>query len=375
MPSTKLHFRLLVLLLCWASTAAGNTHKTEQFVVFGTVIEVTFTNNDQAETTQAINALEEFYRDLHVRLHPWLPGPLADLNESISSGQNTNTDPLIIDLIVSSQKLSRYSGGRFNPAIGHLVDLWGFHLPPDEWYPAAPDQITRLVKAHPVMSDLSTNGSWVTSSNRHVKLDFGAIAKGYAVDAGLRLLKEYGIDSAMINAGGDLGVIGNACNDRPWRAAVKHPDGGDMLAVLNIFDGESLATSGGYERFHEYRGEKYAHLINPLTGKPANAWASVTVLSTEGALSDAAATAIAIAAPDEWTHVAVRMGIKHVLLLKPDGVVYLTESMQQRIQLRAGIESMLIQLPHIAEENQPGSLLNIDLKTSPVVQVIMADIL
>jgi len=335
---------LLAMLICSGPAAAEPVHERGQFLVFGTLVEVTLAEPDPAKSAMAINALEELFRDLHLRLHPWLPGPLADLNAAIDLGLAYSAGPLLRDLIFSSQLLSLRSGGLFNPAIGRLVDLWGFHRPPAQWRPPAREQINALVMAGPDMNDLLVDGTTVLSENPQVKLDFGAVAKGYAVNAGLAMLQNHGITAAMINAGGDLGVTGQAAGGKPWRAAIRDPAGEGLLAMLDLLDGEALATSGDYERFHEYQGRKYPHLIDPHSGVPATAWASVTVLSNDGALSDAAATAIAIAGEDHWQQVAARMGVEHVLLVKPGGDVYLTPSMQQRVRLRAGIEPRLSQL-------------------------------
>jgi len=213
-----------------------------------------------------------------------------------------------------------------------LIEACVFHQPGSEWKPPAPQSITALVAAHPGMSDLTTVGAQVISDNTSVKLDFGAIAKGYAVAAGLLKLRHDGVTAAMINAGGDLGVIGEAAENQPWRAAIQDPFAENTIAKIDLNDGEFLATSGNYERFHRYQGKKYTHLINPLSGEPENFWASVSVLAHDGSLADAAATALSLTDKTSWQHMAQNLAVDQVMLIDAQGGVYLTPAMRKRLQ-------------------------------------------
>ena len=302
-----------------------------QFIVFGTIVSVTVTDADNKQARQAISELEILFNDLHHQLHPWLPGPLADLNRNIKAGETYKADQVTLELIEQSKSLSLRSDGRFNPAIGELVDLWGFHLPPEQWQPPSALQISTLLSHMPKTSNIQIQGTSVFSSNPNVKLDFGGIAKGYAIQKGLNVLLKNGISNAMINAGGDLGVIGQAKIQKPWRVAIRAPQGSGLVASLDIRDGEVMATSGNYERFHSYQGVEYSHLIDPLNGMPTNNWTSVTVLSDNGALSDAAATALAISDIEDWQRIAHQMEIRDALLIDSNGKVHMTDSMSKRI--------------------------------------------
>jgi len=126
------------------------------------------------------------------------------------------------------------------------------------------------------------------------QLDFGGIAKGYAIDRGMDMLKQHGIHHALINAGGDIRLIGKH-GDRPWHIGIRHPrHKNDVLADLQLQGDVSIVTSGDYERFYIYHGKRYHHLLNPQTGMPSMAAQSVTVMADSATLADAWSTALFI---------------------------------------------------------------------------------
>jgi thiamine biosynthesis lipoprotein len=146
----------------------------------------------------------------------------------------------------------------------------------------------------------------------------------------MQRLRSMGIQNAIINAGGDLNVIGSH-GDRPWKVGVRHPQGGGVLAAVELADGEAIYTSGNYERYREHEGVSYSHIIDPRTGMPVWHVASVTVIDNAGARADAAATALSVAGPDDWYRIARQMGLKYVMLVDEQGGVYMNPAMAERI--------------------------------------------
>jgi thiamine biosynthesis lipoprotein len=229
--------------------------------------------------------------------------------------------------------LAAQSGDRFNPAIGSLIALWGFHRDdPSGSRPPSADQIERLVAANPRMSDLILDGIRLYSTNPAVQLDFGAFGKGYGVDLAIRHLRDLGVKNAIVNAGGDLRAIGSRAG-RPWRVAIRRPSGGGVFATIDVQGDESVFTSGDYERNFVFEGRTYHHIIDPKTGRPARDTRAVTVVHTDAITADAAATALFIAGPEDWEEVAKAMGIRYVLLLDSAGLLHMNPAMAQRIRL------------------------------------------
>jgi len=254
------------------------------------------------------------------------------INGLLQTGIPFSVAPSTLPLIQRAQELSVASNGLFNPAIGKLIKLWGFQddireneIPPDN------DKILELVNQHPAMSDIIINGITLQGKNPAVSLDFGAFAKGYGVDVGIKHLRDLGIHNAIINAGGDLRAIGKR-GHRPWRIGIRDPRKEGVIASIDMGEDESIFTSGDYERFFEYEGKRYHHIIDPRTGYPAEHTRSVTVIHTNGAEADAAATALFVAGPKEWHTIAKALNIKYVMLIDNNGVVHMNPAMAKRIQ-------------------------------------------
>ena len=171
-------------------------------------------------------------------------------------------------------------------------------------------------------------------------IDLGAFAKGYALNLAIDQLREQGIDNAIVNAGGDLCVAGRR-GDRPWMIGIRHPLGEGVIASVGVSDGECVLTSGNYERYREHEGIRYAHIIDPRSGYPVRHVASATVISKDGGLADAAATALSVAGPQDWHRIASRMGLSEVMLVDDKGVVYLTPAMRKRINFEQEIAEVV----------------------------------
>jgi thiamine biosynthesis lipoprotein len=305
-----------------------------RILVFGTWVDLVLWDVDDATAARAERAIQGDLGGIHTRWHAWEPGELTRINTAIASGMPIEVDPTMAPVLARARELSLASGHLFNPAIGHLIRLWGFHGSQGERRPPAPDAIRALVAAAPTMADLRLEGTTLQVSNPSVSLDFGAFAKGYGVDIAIGRLRELGIANAIVNAGGDLRAIGRHAA-RPWRIGIQSPTADGNLASIDVAGDESVFTSGSYERQFEYRGVRYHHIIDPRTGYPAEGLISVTVLGVNGAEADAAATALLVAGPHDWPRVARAMGTTAVLVVDRSGAVQMTPEMARRATLIA----------------------------------------
>ncbi len=320
-----------VLLLLLAGCSRPGLYEAQVYV-FGTLANISVWGVPQQQAQAAIDAVAADFQREHHEWHAWEPGPLVTLNAAIAAGRPAKVPPSIAPLIEQSRRISDLSDGLFNPAIGRLLRLWGFQSSErPNGPPPSRTEVAALVAQHPGMDDLELRGDTLYSHNPAVQLDFGGIAKGYAVQLALAHMQALGIHNAIINAGGGLGVIGSH-GDRPWRVGIRHPQGQGVLASLAVFDGENVHTSGNYERFREYEGVHYAHILDPRTGWPVDSVTSCTVVSKDGTLADAAATALVVAGPKNWYALAKKMGIKYVMLVDEAGTVHMNPAMARRIE-------------------------------------------
>jgi len=327
-------FALLFTTLAVVSYARAAEYRASSYV-FGTVVEITVVDGDATLAREAVGQVFREFDRMHRELHAWKAGELVVLNQAIASGkENIRTTKEIAALIRETQRLAARSEGMFNPAIGKLVGLWSFHRDKPGGPPPDPEEIARIVRANPRMSDLSVQGDVVTSKNPAVQLDFGGYAKGYALDRGADLLRANGITNALINIGGNITALGDRAG-RPWHVGVDSPRGRGFLATLNLKDGEAIGTSGDYRRYYEIDGKRYSHIIDPRTGYPVSGMQSVTVLvprqAGAGALSDAASKPIFIGGLGGWRNAAFRMGVSQAMLVDSEGVIHVTRQLKARL--------------------------------------------
>jgi len=314
------------------SEAPPQVHKAKLFTL-GTLVDVSVLHQDETATQQAVEIVESELAIINSQWHAWQDSPLTAINQQLAQGKTVAIDAATHRFIKQAQTLANDSNQLFNPTIGSLVEQWGFHS--DDRPNGAPPtkaNIDELLKQAPSMANITLTETTLSSSSPSVQFDFGAFGKGYAIDRAIEQLKQVGIENAIVNAGGDLRAIGSK-GKKPWRIGVRHPTNAGVIAAIETDGDESLFTSGNYERFFDFDGKRYHHIIDPRSGYPANNAVSVTVIHHNAATADAAATALFIAGVKEWPQIAKQMGIDKVMLIDEALTIYMTPQMAQRIHI------------------------------------------
>ena len=315
-------------------TACTNTHRdyhdSQEF--FGGEIHITLFEVDKATATQAFTTLWEDLEYMHTMWHPWQPGSLRRTNTLLPMNREFSVNPSVLPLIDKARPLSSASNYLYNPAIGKLAELWGFHRPATEdgSLPNA-EQIQSLVTQNPTLNDIELHGIRMQGTNPVLKLDFGTLAKGLAMDSSMLILQQFGLQHAIIDAGGDVKVMGIR-GDEPWQVTIPDPRDSTVLARLNVFDGESVFTSSVDDEYFVYKGKRYHHILDPRTGYPVDDMMLVTVIHPDAATAAAATIALFVAGPFEWHEIARRMAISNALLIDNQGKVYMTPTMATRLR-------------------------------------------
>jgi len=328
------HF--LILLSVFLLAACGRTPLQEQQAyVFGTRVEVLVVSNEAEQGRQAIAAVLREFDRLHSAYHAWQPSELTALNEAIAAGKPLTVTPELAAFVAEAQAFSRQGDYLFDPGIGELIKLWGFQA--DEFKAELPPAaaIRTWLANKPSIADIVIDGTTIKSRNRHVALDFGGYLKGVALDRAAAILRAQGINNALINIGGNVMALGSK-EGKKWRVGIQHPRQPGPMATISLEDGEAIGTSGDYQRFFEVDGQRYAHLLDPRTGYPADHTEAVTVLipagPKSGTLSDATSKPIFIAGGERWREMAGKMGVGLVLRVDRQGKIFVTEALRQRLE-------------------------------------------
>jgi FAD:protein FMN transferase len=288
--------------------------------LFGAPVDVRIRQGDGATVAAALDAVMAGLAQIHQRWNAWKPGELSRLNAAFREGRALRVAPL----------------GCFNPGIGGAVAAWGFHddvMRPGAW----PDVRTFAAwrDAAPSLAQIEMRGDMLMSRNPRLQLDFGAYAKGVAIDRALDQLQAGGIDAALVDLGGNLAAMSRA-GAPGWQIGIRDPQGDGLVAILTTVAREAVVTSGSYERFRMLDGRRATHILDPGTLQPASGLVSVTVLHRSAAHADAAATALLVAGPQRWRRVAERMGVARVLVIDAQLRGQVTAAMDQRLRFSSG---------------------------------------
>lgn len=231
-------------------------------------------------------------------------GPDSDvrrLNEA-APGEWVSVDQLTWTVAMEALRWHRLSGGAFDPTIGPVKKLFRFDRNTLESWPDQEElaEAQAMVGAEKLLFE--REGMRLGWAAPGMRLDLGAIAKGFAVDCAAEILLRHGVANALVDIGGELRVLGMKPGDpsTTWKAGIKNPRGDDILETLSLSNA-AVATSGDYEQYFVYQGKRFEHIIDPRTGLPVTGGpASVTIIHPDSGLAaDALATTMSVLSEEE----------------------------------------------------------------------------
>lgn len=244
------------------------------------------------------------------------------INRSAGKGSVAVPEELY-SLVTRCIKISELTQGAFDITTGKLKKLYNFsresiNLP-------SPDLIQQAleVTGYRYIHTAKNNSLYLTKQD--VGISFASIGKGYAADRVKKRWEENGVKSGVINASGDLCVIGVHPDGSPWKAGIPDPEkSGEMLLFIPVT--HAIATSGDYEQYFEIEGRRYSHTINPVTGVPVSGIKSVSVTGRQAELCDALATAITVMGVEVGLHFVSQLPGIHCLIIDEDNRLHFTEN-------------------------------------------------
>lgn len=231
----------------------------------------------------------------------------------------TEVSPETYLVVSEGQQISALSSGAFDMTVGTLVDLWGFGPTfTTSAVPAREDILKARQECGYGKLELRPRPPALKKTEKQLRLDLSAIAKGYAVDAVARLLKDNGFENFLVEIGGEIISAGQKADKSPWIIGIERPEAGQrsvqkLVPLVNA----AMATSGDYRNYFEHQGVRYSHTIDPTTGYPiTHRLASVTVISETCMRADALATALMVMGPDKGLKFAEQQNLAVVMLVK-----------------------------------------------------------
>lgn len=344
-----------LLLLTGCQNAAGTNTDTGKepisisSIKLNTAVQITIYDSQDKSLLDDCLALCDKYELIFSRTDE--ESELYKLNHRISdsavSNQTTETQPTpyqingttntwhisedLAALLSKGLSITRESDGAFDIAISPLTSLWDFTAED----PKVPDD-TDIQNALPQCSSdgVTINGQEITLPSDDIQFDVGAIAKGYIADRLKDFLVKKGVNSAIINLGGNVLCIGSKPDGTPFKVGIQKPfaDRNETEAVMDI-TGKSVVSSGIYERCFKQDGKLYHHILNPKTGYPYdNGLISVTIISDQSVDGDALSTTCFALGLDEGLKFAEKKGVQAVFITE-DYELHYTDGFQDEIKV------------------------------------------
>lgn len=317
------------LLSCACACAAEPERYESELYAMNTVVSLTFYGSDETAAVSAeLNRLESLFSVTRES------SDIGILNSS--QGEAVDVSEETIDILNIAKSIYNDTDSAFDPTIYPVVRLWGFTT--DEFSVPSDEELQQALKLVD-FSKVEISADTVTLP-QGAMLDLGGIAKGYAGRLCRDILKESGVESAVISIGGNVQTVGENPRNDKWRIALRNPDGGQYLCNI-LVDETAVVTSGGYERYFEIDGKRYHHIIDPSTGSPADSeFESVTVVAEDGAVADALSTAFFIGGQKLVKNYLAEHEEIGVVIYTVDGTLLVSENMSSGVELSGAVDEM-----------------------------------
>lgn len=304
--------RIICIVLAFCLTACTlcacqeqkqkSKYTTYSMDYFDTVITITGYEYSQEDFDKTANEMIKMLGEYHrlYSIYHRFDGieNLCTINELKDGAHRTvKVDKRIIDMLLYAKKMHDLTGGVMNIAMGSVLSLWhdyrtiGKDNPQNASLP--PMDLLQKAMEHTDINKMviDEKNSTVTLTDPLMKLDVGAIAKGYATQQVSDFFKEKGVTGYVLNVGGNVCTLGGKLDGTKWTVGIENPEDNDYFAYLQL-DGQSVVTSGSYQRYYYVDGIAYHHIIDPETLMPADNFLSVSIVCENSGLGDALSTAL-----------------------------------------------------------------------------------
>lgn len=295
--------------------------------LMGSDFEITVCAKTISEGEKAISLAIEEIRRIEALISSWKSTSETSKINSAAGLKEQQVSDELFELIDRSIKLSKLTDGAFDISYASLDEVWKFD-----------GSMTQMPSGESIAKSISNVGyrnielnyqnKTVFLKKKGMKIGFGAIGKGYAADMAKSLLISKGIESGLINASGDISSWGKKPDGSSWKVAITNPlDKTNSFGTFPIYN-QAVVTSGNYEKFVNFNGKRYAHIIDPRTGYPATGILSVTIFAPRAELADALATAVFVMGAEVGIDRINQLKQVECILVKEDGSIELSNNIK-----------------------------------------------
>jgi len=292
----------------------------------GSRFEIIAVSDDEALAWRGIEAAIREIQRIEKMISSWDPN-----SETILINRNAGVRPLAVDeelfeLIRRSKKVSQLTNGIFDVSYASMDKIWKFdgsmtRLPTKE------ELATSVAKLNYKNVILVAKNHTVFLKEKGMKIGFGGIGKGYAANRAKAVMVAMGISSGVVNASGDLIAWGTQEKGQDWKIGITDPNDKDKTFCWLNMSNQAVVTSGNYEKYVEFDGKRYTHIINPKTGMPATGTKSVTIICPDAELADALATSVFILGEKDGIDLLNRLDRIEGLLINDRNLIFTSKNL------------------------------------------------
>ena len=284
---------ILLLFTGIVSACKGNDYQNYKrpLKLMGSRFDITVVAKDSIEANHYIDMTVEEITRIEKIISSWNPQSQTSLINNNAGIQPVKVNEELFQLIERAKKISNLTQGAFDISFASMDKIWKFdgsmtEMPSEEAIKAS---VSRVGYENILLDE---ENQTVYLKLPEMKIGFGAIGKGYAADRAKALLMEKGVIGGIINASGDLTTWGKQYNGEDWMVAITNPlNKSHVFSWLPVIDA-AVVTSGNYEKYVEFNGVRYTHIIDPRTGYPSSGILSVTIFTKNAELADALSTSV-----------------------------------------------------------------------------------
>jgi FAD:protein FMN transferase len=322
------------LLLAGCNAAAPPAAQVERArVAMGSELKLTAWTGDEPAAVAAFEAVFAEFDRLESLLSVWRDD--SDL-QRLNAAAGLHPVPVsaeTIEVLTVARQIGDWTGGKFDVTFAALSDLWKFDHDQDDSIPSPADiqQRLPLIDYRQVEFDPAARTAFV--QRKGMRVHFGGIGKGYAIDRAVAILRQRGLRDFMVQAGGDMYVAGRH-GDRMWRLGIQDPrgPGGSSFASVEVSNA-TFSTSGDYERFFIKDGRRFHHILDPDRGEPATGCRSVTIVSDRAVLADGLSTGVFVLGPAQGMALIERLPQVEGVIVTAENDVLVSSGLTDRVRI------------------------------------------
>lgn len=291
----RLNKIIMLCVLCFINTQAFAEWERVDYSTMGTNIVIEVHHESQSTRKEAISAVVNEMERINQTMSTYIGSSDISQINALAFAQEVKISKEIFDLLALSFQISELTGGAFDITYASVGYLYRY---PDKAKPSDEQIATLLSAVNYKLVLLNEANVSVRFLHKDLRIDLGGIAKGYAVDNAIELLRNMGITNALVTAGGDTRLLGDRLG-KPWIVGIRDPRNADKQAVVIPLSESAMSTSGDYERYFEEDGKRFHHILSPKTGKSTYEVQSVSIIGPESVYNDALSTAVFVMGLEE----------------------------------------------------------------------------